>query len=48
MAWRMHRPVPVSRVFNYPLVVSMQDPVNKAPVAWKTWNFTVQRQFPGR
>lgn len=31
--------------YNYPLVVSMQDPVNKAPIAWN-WNFTVQRELP--
>ncbi len=30
--------------YNYPLIVSMQDPVNKAPVAWN-WNFTVQREL---
>lgn len=30
---------------NYPLLVSMQDPVNKAPLAWN-WNGTIQRQLP--
>ncbi|HLJ16787.1 MAG TPA: carboxypeptidase regulatory-like domain-containing protein [Bryobacteraceae bacterium] len=31
--------------FNFPSAVTMQDPVNKAPVAWN-WNFTVQRELP--
>ena len=30
---------------NYPLLVSMLDPVFKHPTAWN-WNFTVQRQIP--
>ncbi|MEO7145130.1 MAG: TonB-dependent receptor, partial [Bryobacteraceae bacterium] len=30
---------------SYPLLVSMQDPVNKAPIAWN-WNFAVQRELP--
>src|SRR5205085_14139 len=30
---------------NYPLLVSMIDPVFKHPTAWN-WNFTVQRQIP--
>ena len=30
---------------SYPLLVSMQDPVNKAPLAWN-WNGTIQRQLP--
>ena len=34
-----------SSTLSYPLLVSMQDPVNKAPIAWN-WNFTVQRELP--
>lgn len=30
---------------SYPILASMQDPVNKAPIAWN-WNATVQRQLP--
>lgn len=30
---------------SYPLLVSMQDPVNKIPIAWN-WNLTMQRQIP--
>jgi len=32
--------------YNYPLIVSMQDPVNKAPIAWN-WNSRFSGSYLG-